>query len=168
MKPVLLAAALLFSTTALPALAQDASKPPAATPPAAAPAETSPEPAPAEAPAPAAEAPAAPGEAPPPPASGVMAAIDSDEVPVISLNLMSGQVKELQVIGADDEEIGEVNAVLGDQNGQPQAVSVEIGGFLGIGAKTVILMLTDVRLDLGKLRTVLTKNEIENLPDFGG
>nr|WP_246233229.1 PRC-barrel domain-containing protein [Aurantimonas aggregata] len=81
---------------------------------------------------------------------------------------MSGQVKELQVIGADDEEIGEVNAVLGDQNGQPQAVSVEIGGFLGIGAKTVILMLTDVRLDLGKLRTVLTKNEIENLPDFGG
>nr|WP_246367818.1 PRC-barrel domain-containing protein [Aurantimonas endophytica] len=81
---------------------------------------------------------------------------------------MSGQVEELQVIGADDEEIGQVAAVLGDQNGQPQAVSVEIGGFLGIGSKTVILMLTDVRLDLGRLRTVLTKDEIENLPDFGG
>ncbi|MBB4002527.1 PRC-barrel domain-containing protein [Aurantimonas endophytica] len=166
MKPVLLAAALLFSTTALPALAQDASTPPAATPPAAAPADAPAEPAPAEAPA--AEAPATPAEAPPPPASGVMAAIDPEDVPVVSLNLMSGQVEELQVIGADDEEIGQVAAVLGDQNGQPQAVSVEIGGFLGIGSKTVILMLTDVRLDLGRLRTVLTKDEIENLPDFGG
>lgn len=152
MKPVLLAAALLLSTSALPALAQDASTPSAATPPAAAPAE----------------APAAPAEAPAAPASGVMAAIDADDVPVISLNLMTGQVKDLQVIGADDEEIGEVNAVLGDQNGQPQAISVEIGGFLGFGGKTVILMLTDVRLDLGRLRTALTKDEIENLPDFGG
>ncbi|UIJ71491.1 PRC-barrel domain-containing protein [Aurantimonas sp. HBX-1] len=165
MKPVLLAA-LLLSTSALSALAQDASTPSAATPPAAAPAETQAEPVPSEAPA--AEAPAAPAEAPAAPASGVMAAIDSDDTPVISLNLMTGQVKDLQVIGADDEEIGEVNAVLGDQNGQPQAISVEIGGFLGFGGKTVILMLTDVRLDLGRLRTALTKDEIENLPDFGG
>lgn len=160
MKPVLLAAALLLSTSALPALAQDASTP-TATPPAASPSQ--PETAPAEAPAA-----AAPAEAPAAPASGVMAAIDADDVPVISLNLMTGQVKDLQVIGADDEEIGEVNAVLGDQNGQPQAISVEIGGFLGFGGKTVILMLTDVRLDLGRLRTALTKDEIENLPDFGG
>ncbi|HEX2019892.1 MAG TPA: PRC-barrel domain-containing protein [Aurantimonas sp.] len=160
MKPVLLAAALLLSAGSSPVLAQDGSAPPPATPSAAAPADTAPEPVPEEA------APAAAETAPP--ASGVLAAIDSDEVPVVSLNLMSGQVEDLKVIGADDEEIGEVAAVLGDQNGQPQAVTVEIGGFLGIGEKTVILMLTDVRLDLGRLRTVLTKTEIENLPDFAG
>ena len=34
--------------------------------------------------------------------------------------------------------------------------------------KNVILMLNDVSLDMGKLRTQLTKEQIETLPEYGG
>jgi hypothetical protein len=98
--------------------------------------------------------------------AAILAAIDNDDVPVPALNLMVDQVEDMDVIGSDGGEIGEVEDVLGDANGQPKAISVEVGGFLGMGEKKVILMLDDVKLDLGKLRTALTKQQIQELPDF--
>ena len=98
----------------------------------------------------------------------VLVPIEKDDVPVNALNLMVDQVEDLDVIGADGNAIGEVEDVLGDQNGQPQAIVVEVGGFLGVGEKNVILMLNDVSLDMGKLRTKLTKEQIETLPEYGG
>ncbi|MCB8838640.1 PRC-barrel domain-containing protein [Aurantimonas sp. VKM B-3413] len=101
-------------------------------------------------------------------ASSILVPIGKDDAPVPSLNLMVDQVEELDVVGADGSDLGEVSNVLGDQTGQPKAVTVEVGGFLGVGQKTVILMLQDVTLDLGKLRTTLTKEQIEKMPDFNG
>ncbi|MEE2950391.1 MAG: PRC-barrel domain-containing protein [Pseudomonadota bacterium] len=100
--------------------------------------------------------------------ANVLVPIEKDDVPVNSLNLMVDQVEDLDVIGADGKAIGEVEDVLGDQTGQPKAVVVEVGGFLGVGEKNVILMLNDVSLDMGKLRTQLTKEQIETLPEYGG
>ena len=98
----------------------------------------------------------------------VLVPIEKDDVPVNALNLMVNQVEDLDVIGADGNAIGEGEDVRGDQNGQPQAIVVEVGGFLGVGEKNVILMLNDVSLDMGKLRTKLTKEQIETLPEYGG
>ncbi len=114
-------------------------------------------------PAPVPATPAAPSETPTN-AAAVMVPIGKDEAPVPQLNLMVGQVGEMHVIGADGNEIGEVGNILGDQTGAAKAISVEVGGFLGIGEKTVILNLSDVTLDLGRLRTTLTKQQIEQLP----
>ncbi|MER0238765.1 PRC-barrel domain-containing protein [Fulvimarina sp. MAC8] len=100
--------------------------------------------------------------------SQVLVPIDNEETPVPALNLMAGQVAEMNVIGSDNEEIGEVSEVLGDQNGVPQAVVIEVGGFLGLGEKRIVLMLNRLSLDLGRLRTSLTANEISELPEFQG
>ena len=113
------------------------------------------------------KAPAAP-PASPAAAAVVLVPIDKTEAPVPQLNLMVGQVDEMDVIGADGNEIGGVGNVLGDQAGNAKALSVDVGGFLGIGEKTVILNLSDVTLDTGRLRTTLTKQQIETLPDFSG
>ena len=101
-------------------------------------------------------------------ARGVLAAIDRDEAPVAQLNLMVDQVEEMDVVGPNGEPVGEVDDVLGDANGNATAITVEVGGFLGIGEKTVILMLDEVSLDMGRIKTALTKEQIEELPSFGG
>ncbi|MBP0614383.1 PRC-barrel domain-containing protein [Jiella sp. KSK16Y-1] len=101
-------------------------------------------------------------------ASGVLAPISKEDAPVPQLNLMVGQVDEMKLIGADGQEVGEVDSVLGDANGNAMAITVEVGGFLGIGEKTVVLMLSDVSLDMGRIQTKLTKEQIEKLPAFGG
>ena len=101
-------------------------------------------------------------------AAAVMVPMDKAEAPVQALNLMVGQVDDMDVIGADGNEIGGVGNVLGDQTGKAIAISIDVGGFLGIGDKTVILSLSDLTLDMGRLRTTLTKQQIENLPDFSG
>jgi len=45
----------------------------------------------------------------------------------------------LNVYGADNERIGDINEVLVDRNGNADAVVVGVGGFLGIGEKNVAL-----------------------------
>ncbi|WP_407936918.1 PRC-barrel domain-containing protein [Jiella pelagia] len=74
----------------------------------------------------------------------------------------------MDVVGPNGEPVGEVDDVLGDANGNATAITVEVGGFLGIGEKTVILMLDEVSLDMGRIKTALTKEQIEELPSFGG
>ena len=101
-------------------------------------------------------------------ASDVLVPVDNDHAPVPQLNLMAGQVQDMDVIGADNAKVGEVKNVLGGANGNVTAISVDVGGFLGIGSKSVILMLSDVKLDMGRLRTNLTKQQIEHLPGSGG
>ncbi|MBO0661764.1 PRC-barrel domain-containing protein [Jiella sp. MQZ9-1] len=99
-------------------------------------------------------------------ASGVLAPISKDDAPVPQLNLMVEQVDDMTIVGPNGEKVGEVEHVLGDANGNAKAITVEVGGFLGIGEKTVILMLSDVALDMGRVKTALTKDEIEKLPAF--
>ncbi|MCE7027470.1 PRC-barrel domain-containing protein [Jiella avicenniae] len=117
---------------------------------------------------PSGQAAAGTAEVSPQAASGVLAAIEKDEAPVAQLNLMVDQVEEMDVVGPNGETVGEVDDVLGDANGNAKAITVEVGGFLGIGEKTVILMLDDVSLDMGRVKTALTKEQIEELPAFGG
>ena len=45
----------------------------------------------------------------------------------------------VNVYGADNERIGDINEVLVDRNGNADAVIVGVGGFLGIGEKNVAL-----------------------------
>ncbi|RFC62678.1 hypothetical protein DYI37_15755 [Fulvimarina endophytica] len=101
-------------------------------------------------------------------AEAVLVPIEDDNAPVPSLNLMADQVEDMTVIGADGGEIGEVESVLGDQNGNARAITVEIGGFLGIGEKTVIFQLDQLSLDMGHLRTQMTREELQNMPEYQG
>ncbi len=52
----------------------------------------------------------------------------------------------VDVIGADNEKIGDVSDILFDKNGNVAAYVVGVGGFLGIGAKNVALAPTSFQV----------------------
>lgn len=72
------------------------------------------------------------------------------------------------VYGAEDEKIGTVSHVHG--MGSTAQVIVDVGGFLGIGAKPVALttnQLTFMRDGLGEVHaiTAWTKEQVKELPE---
>lgn len=87
-----------------------------------------------------------------------------DRMVVQPFNLTVDRIDDMDVHGTNGEKIGEVDEVLVDASGQPVAVSVEVGGFLGIGEQEVIMALDQLRLDGQRLVTSLTKQQIEALP----
>ena len=68
--------------------------------------------------------------------------------------------------GPGGEEIGEVEEVLADGSGQPVAVAAEVGGFLGVGERSVTIALDQLRLDGEHLVSGLTKEQLEALPEW--
>ena len=91
------------------------------------------------------------------------------EVTVPPFNLSSTEVEDMNVLSNTGEEIGEVEKVLVDENGQPVAVTAEIGGFLGVGQRVVVIGLDRLQLrgdDEPDLATTYTKEELRGLPTW--
>lgn len=89
----------------------------------------------------------------------------NDERLVIQpFNLSVDQIDDMKVHGPGGEEIGEIDEVLLDASGRPVAVSVEVGGFLGIGAREAIMRLDQLRLDGQRFVTGFTREQVEALP----
>ncbi|MDR5900489.1 PRC-barrel domain-containing protein, partial [Halomonas vilamensis] len=83
-----------------------------------------------------------------------------------ALGLSVDRTDDMIVIGPNAEDVGSVEEVLIDNNGQVVAISVEVGGFLGLLEREVVLPLDQVgvQADRQKLTTPLTRDEIEQLP----
>lgn len=76
------------------------------------------------------------------------------------------EVMDATVFDANDEEVGDVEEVLVTTTGTVAAISVEVGGFLGIGDKEVILPVEELERVGDLLITDLTREEIEALPEW--
>jgi len=99
--------------------------------------------------------------------------------------------KGTDVIGPDGAQVGNVNDVLFDKNGKILGLIVGVGGFLGIGEKSVAIDMSafqPVAMDTGstsgtggagggamssnndptavKLKVTWTKDQLKNAPDF--
>src|SRR3546814_11054306 len=72
----------------------------------------------------------------------------------------------MDVYGTGDEEIGEIEEVLMDASGEPVAVAVEVGGFLGVGDTDAIVMFDRLTLSGDRFTTTMTKEQIETLPEW--
>ncbi len=80
------------------------------------------------------------------------------------------------VIGADlvdfdGETIATVDDAVLDANGNVESLLVDVGGFLGFGARTVAISMDDVTMETDLdgnvvLRTALTGDDLENLPEY--
>lgn len=80
------------------------------------------------------------------------------------------------VIGADlvdfdGESIATVDDAVLDASGNVEALLVDVGGFLGFGARTVAISIDDVTMETDLdgnvvLRTALTADDLENLPEY--
>ena len=78
------------------------------------------------------------------------------------------------VMGANNEKIGDVNDMLFDKEGKISAVLVGVGGFLGIGEKNVAIDLKSFQWDTGdatdmsddKLKLSMTREQLKDAPSF--
>lgn len=87
---------------------------------------------------------------------------------------LASKFKGTDVIGSDDQKIGDVSDILFDKDGKIEAYVVSVGGFLGIGAKDVALAPSAFRLVAGdksknesdKLKISMTKDELKQASNF--
>lgn len=72
------------------------------------------------------------------------------------------------IIGANNERIGDVNDLLLSQDGQVSAVLVGVGGFLGIGEKTVAIPFDALQRapETNQLTAPYTRDDLEQAPEF--
>ena len=85
------------------------------------------------------------------------------------------KIEEVE-IGADvtnsqGEDIGEVNEVVLDTGGQAEGLVVDVGGFLGVGERRILVDWSDVTVrgeDDGSVTvaTALDKARLESLPEY--
>ena len=89
---------------------------------------------------------------------------EDETVMVPTLNVTVDQLEAMEIYGANGEEIGEVDDVLVDASAKPVAVSADVGGFLGVGEKGVVIGLGQVTADGDHLKLTMTKDQIQTLP----
>jgi hypothetical protein len=86
--------------------------------------------------------------------------------------ILATKFKGTDVIGANNEKIGDVSDILFDKDAKVLAYVIGVGGFLGIGQKDVALAPTAFQLmpptdrDNMKLQLSMTKDELKAAPDF--
>jgi hypothetical protein len=66
---------------------------------------------------------------------------EDDDMLVQILNRTVDDIEDMDLKNADGDKVGEVEEVLIDASGQPVAIAVEVGGFLGVGDREVVLGL---------------------------
>lgn len=87
-------------------------------------------------------------------------------VPLSSVPAPAQTLRDAAVRNTKGEALGEVDSVVLDTTGKPQAVNVEVGGFLGVGERVVPLKAAQLvyleQRDI--LVTTAGKAEVESLP----
>jgi hypothetical protein len=115
--------------------------------------------------------PAVAGQAPAQQAGSTVLREATGEVTVPRFNRSSTELEDMNLLSHTGEEIGEIERVLVDEDGRPAAVTAEVGGFLGVGQKTVVIGLDRLRLegeDEPDLATTLTREEMQSLQAWAG
>jgi sporulation protein YlmC with PRC-barrel domain len=85
---------------------------------------------------------------------------------------LATKFKGTDVIGSNNEKIGDVTDILFDRNGKIMAYVIGVGGFLGIGQKDVALAPAAFQVDTVtdrdeiKLKLAMTRDQLKNAPEF--
>ena len=87
---------------------------------------------------------------------------------------LASKFKGTNVIGNDNEKIGDVSDILFDKSGKIEAFVVGVGGFLGIGAKDVAIPPNSFQVVAGdksknesdKLKLSMTKDQLKQAANF--
>jgi hypothetical protein len=87
---------------------------------------------------------------------------------------LASKFKGTDVVGADNEKIGDVSDILFDKTGKIEAYVVSVGGFLGMGSKDVALAPASFEVVAGdksknesdKLKLSMTKDQLKQAANF--
>jgi hypothetical protein len=110
----------------------------------------------------------------PMPAPGASAAQGSRQFVSVQASdqWLATKFKGTDVIGSNNEKVGDVTDMLIDQNGRIVAYIIGVGGFLGIGQKDVALAPAAFQVQPAtdreelKLKLSMTRDELKNAPEF--
>jgi hypothetical protein len=97
----------------------------------------------------------------------VLREADDDDMVVQPFNLKIEDLEDADLENQAGDDIGDIENVLVDANGQPAAITAEVGGFLGMGQKIVVISLDRLQLKDDDLVTTLTKEELGALETWG-
>jgi hypothetical protein len=90
--------------------------------------------------------------------------------PVRTDRLRLSGLMDRDVVGPDRNDIGHVIDVLVDPDGQPRAVLVETGGFLGIGNRRIAVAWTSISFPENKpdgpIRTSMSIDQVRSAPAY--
>lgn len=92
--------------------------------------------------------------------------IDDDTILVQQLGMTIDQVEEGSVYDSTGERIGEVDDVLIGADGSSMAVSLDVGGFIGIGEKDVVIPVDDLSPTENGFSVNMTREQLEALPEY--
>ncbi|MDX3924295.1 MAG: PRC-barrel domain-containing protein [Shinella sp.] len=90
--------------------------------------------------------------------------VDDDRLMVSAIGATVDEVEDMRVYDAGGQEIGEVEEVLGTARDRPTALSVEADDYLGRDGDDVVIALDQLKLEGGRLTTILTKEQVAALP----
>jgi sporulation protein YlmC with PRC-barrel domain len=85
---------------------------------------------------------------------------------------LASKFKGTDVVGSDNEKIGDVSDILFDKSGKVEAFVISVGGVLGVGAKELALAPSSFDVVPGqngssdKLKLAATKDELKNAQTF--
>ncbi|SEP17462.1 PRC-barrel domain-containing protein [Salinihabitans flavidus] len=90
--------------------------------------------------------------------------------------LTAEEIKGQTVFDANGSEVGEISEILLNDDGQITEVVIDVGGFLGMGAKSVAVAFADLNLMRdsteadGRLHisTMHTEEDLDNMPEWDG
>lgn len=87
-----------------------------------------------------------------------------DEPRVNAARLIGNEVRN-----TDDEKLGEIEAVRTGADGAVESIIISVGGFLGMGQRSVELTWSRVSVspDSERILVPMTKEQIGTLPDYG-
>jgi sporulation protein YlmC with PRC-barrel domain len=99
--------------------------------------------------------------------SASLTEIKDDSAIISALDVNVKKLKGMDIVGSDGKKIGEIDKVLADSSNQPKAVTVDAGGFLGIGGHEVILPLDQLQKSTDKdFKISMTKEQVEKLEKY--
>ena len=85
---------------------------------------------------------------------------------------MASKFKGTDVLGSDNQKIGDISDILFDKTGKIEAFVVSVGGFLGVGSKEVALapgafdVVPGQNGSADKLKVAMTKDELKAAQHF--
>jgi hypothetical protein len=85
---------------------------------------------------------------------------------------VASKFKGTDVLGSDDQKIGDISDILFDKSGKIEAFVVSVGGFLGVGSKEVALAPDAFTVVPGqngsaeKLKVAMTKDQLKAAEHF--
>lgn len=92
--------------------------------------------------------------------------VDDDEPLRGPGNLTVRQMEDAIVYDANGKRIGEIEEVIANNRDEIVGVTVEVGGFLGIRDREVLVPIEQLTLQKGQFRTKLTADQLRALPTW--